>query len=64
MIKGAEITIWSELGDNLSFDLTPIQLEAVCKMLGLEFERGSFTCFSDEGLKMLMGRTIDKIQSV
>lgn len=60
MIRSVELTLWSDSGESVSFDLSPVQLEAVCKILKLKFEGDNVTCLSDESLKLFMDKTVDK----
>ena len=64
MLEGAEIIVYDEQGNAIEIPLSPTQLEAVCKILGLSIENGDVKCFSDEGLKKIMAKTIDKLQLV
>lgn len=66
MIEGAELLIYTEDGSNFNIDLSPTQLVAVCKILGLQVTSGNsqYSCFSDESLAVIMGKTIDRIQAV
>ena len=60
MIKAAEITLYNEDDDEISIPLSPIQLQGICKLLGLQFDNGQVACFSDSSLKKFMADTIDK----
>ena len=40
MIKAAEITLYNEDDDEISIPLSPIQLQGICKLLGLQFDNG------------------------
>lgn len=60
MIKAAEITLYNEHDDEISIPLSATQLQGICKLLGLQFEKGQVTCFSDSSLKKFMSATIDK----
>lgn len=53
MINYAEITIYNENDDTVSFELSPTQLQAVCKILGLRpgEQPGTITCFSDASVQ-------------
>lgn len=66
MIEGAEITLYLKDGDNLSLDLSPLQLAAIIKLLGLRYDKINDTwgMFSDESLQKLMDKTINKWQPV
>lgn len=60
MIESAELTVYDENGDSLSIDLSPVQLTAVCKILGLSMENGELMCFSNESIIKIMAKTIDR----
>lgn len=60
MIRAAEITLYSENNDEISIPLSATQLQGICKLLGLKFEEGQVTCFSDSSLEKFMSLTIDK----
>lgn len=60
MIRAAEITLYSENNDEISIPLSATQLQGICKLLGLKFEEGQVTCFSDNSLEKFMSLTIDK----
>lgn len=60
MISGAELTLYDEYSNNFSFDLSPTQLMAIGKLLGLNLSNGEMKCYSDESLKLIMSKTIDK----
>ncbi|MED0665623.1 hypothetical protein P4T04_04745 [Bacillus badius] len=53
MIEGIELTVYMQNGENISFDLTPIQAETVFKALGIQINEKSqeMTAFSDGSLK-------------
>ncbi|WP_160679719.1 hypothetical protein [Clostridium sp. C8-1-8] len=62
-LEGAELTIYKTDGESFAFDLSPTQLLAICKILGINFdEKGNMTCFSDEGLKKFMEVTVDRMK--
>lgn len=64
MIVGAELTIYDELGNNINFDLSSVQLFAVCEILGLEYADGNLYCFSDEGIKKILDLTINRFEKI
>ena len=64
MIEGAELIVYAENGNQIGIDLSPTQLTAVCKILGLEIQNGQISCFSDESLKIFMEKTINKFKQV
>jgi hypothetical protein len=64
MIEGVELIIYAENGNQFGMDLSPTQLIAICKILGLELQNGEISCLSDESLKIIMEKTIDKLQWV
>jgi len=65
MISGAELTIYSIQGDEVSMSLSGVQLQAVCKMLGLKYDgAANFICYSDDGLKTIMDRTINRLKEI
>lgn len=62
MIKAAEIVLYDENDDNVAFELSPKQLEAVCKILGLSVNENGLNCFSDESLQHVMDMTINRLK--
>lgn len=50
MIQYAEIMLYDENDNTAGFSLSPTQLKAVCKVLGLKpgNEPGTITCYSDK----------------
>lgn len=56
MIKYAEIMLYDENDDTAGFELSPIQLELVCKLLGIKpgAQPGTITCYSDNTLKQFL----------
>lgn len=56
MINNAELTIYLNNGEDISFELSPVQLIAIVKLLGIEYntESSSVNMFSDETLKTLI----------
>lgn len=55
MIKDAEIMLYDENDDTIGFNLSPMQLKAVFKVLGIKpgNEPGTITCFSDAVIQKL-----------
>jgi len=66
VIEGAELLVYDKDGSNFAIELSPTQLIAICKILGLQIMAGDkqYSCFSDESLKVIMEKTIDKIISL
>ena len=64
MIEGAELTVYAKNGNQFNMDLSPTQLIAVCKILGLEIKNGEVSYLSDNSLKIIMEKTIDKLKQV
>lgn len=62
MIKAAEIVLYDENDDTISFELSAKQLEAVCKILGLSLDENGLNCFSDSSLQTIMDKTINKLK--
>ena len=62
MISSAELVIYlNNDEDNLCVSLSETQLKAVIKLLGIELKpNNDLSMFSDDGLKMLMDKTINK----
>lgn len=61
IIEGAEINVYATDGTSFSFDLSPMQLKAVCGILGLAYnENGSINCFSDKGLEVFYSKTVGR----
>ncbi len=55
MIKDAEITLYDENDDTVTFSLSAMQLRAVFKVLGIKpgSTPGTITCFSDTVIQKL-----------
>jgi len=64
MIEGAELIVYAKNGNQFNMDLSPTQLIAVCKILGLEIKNGEVSYLSDNSLKIIMEKTIDKLKQV
>lgn len=67
MISSAEITIYLNKGENsFSFDLSSLQLEAIIKLLGLEFNpnTGDISMLSDKSLQLIMDKTINRFKEL
>ena len=64
MIKAAEVVIYNNDDDSISFELSPKQLEAMIKILGLSVDNGELKCFSDSSLQKVMDKTINKLKAV
>jgi hypothetical protein len=63
--EGAELNIYTTDGQNLSIDLSPFQLMAVCGMLGLKYQgEGSVTCLSDKSLAEFYSKTVGRFKEV
>ncbi len=56
MIDNAELTIYLNNGEDISFELSPMQLVAIVKLLGIKYNTvsSSVNMFSDETLKTLI----------
>lgn len=56
MINNGELTIYLNNGEDISFELSPVQLVAIVKLLGIEYNtvNSSVNMFSDETLKILI----------
>ncbi len=56
MIDNAELTIYLKNGEDISFELSPMQLVAIVKLLGIEYntESSNVNMFSDDTLKTLV----------
>lgn len=62
MIESVELGIYMIDGNNINMSLSPVQLEAVARILGLEFKSdGTVACFSDNSLKLILERTLNRI---
>lgn len=61
-IEGAELTIYTTNGENLSIDLSPTQLKAIVGILGISFNGNMLNCFSDESVNKLYEMTIGKLK--
>lgn len=64
MIYGVDLTVYDDSGDEINIPLSPLQVQAVCKILGLKFENSNFLCYSDDGLKTVMDKTINRLREV
>jgi len=64
MIEGVELIVYDTNGNNFSMDLSPTQLLAVCKILGIQTRNGELSYFSDDSLKVIMSKTIDNFVMV
>ncbi len=62
MIDSAELTLYSKDGEQISIDLSPIQLSGIVKLLGINYDNktDSYTMLSDESLLKFMEKTINK----
>lgn len=65
-IEGAELNIYTTDGQSISLDLSPVQLMAVCGMLGLKHhgEDNSVTCLSDKSLAEFYKTTVGRFKEV
>lgn len=55
MIQDANIVLYNENYDTIEIPLSPMQLEIVCKILGIKSaEPGAISCYSDTTLKKMM----------
>jgi ribosomal protein L11 len=65
-IETVELTIYDKNSDTISIDLSPTQTMAIIKFLGLEYDSKSknITMFSDESLKLIMDKTINKLKLI
>ncbi len=65
MIIGANLCVYSNDGNEAEFPLSSLQLETICKILGIKHDGGeTFSCFSDESLKTFMDRTVNRFKEV
>lgn len=62
MIKTAEIVLYNENDDSIGFELSPKQLEAIVKILGLNIKNNELQCYSDESLQTIIDKTINKLK--
>lgn len=54
MFNSAEIIFYDENEDAFGFDLTPTQVVAICKVLGIKYNANNkLTCYSDETILKL-----------
>jgi len=64
-IERATLNIHSAAGDSITLELSPVQLQAVCQILGIEPDNNnSVKCYSDESIKLLVAKTIGRLQEV
>lgn len=55
MIQYAEIMLYDENDDSAGFELSPTQLKAVCKILGIKpGDQNSITCYSDASVQKMI----------
>ena len=55
MIQDANIVLYNENYDTIEIPLSPMQLEIVCKILGIKSaDPGMISCYSDTTLKKMM----------
>lgn len=66
MIEGAELNIYTTNGESISMDLSPVQLMAVCGMLGIKYhvDDNSITCFADESLLNFYKKTVGRFKEI
>lgn len=63
MISSAELIIYAnDDEDTFSISLTPVQLKAISKLLGLEVKNSEVMMFSDESVQRIMASTLDKLK--
>lgn len=53
-IEGAEITVYFDIGENISLDLNETQLKAVLKLLGVKINGLNVYYYSDETLQRFL----------
>lgn len=53
-IEGAEITVYFDIGENISLDLNETQLKAVLKLLGVKIKGLNVYYYSDETLQRFL----------
>lgn len=61
-LDGAELTVYATDGNQISIDLSPVQLIAICKILGISYNDGALTSFTDEGVLTIMEKTLNKLK--
>ena len=56
MIKYAELVLYDENDNTAGFELSEMQLKAVCKILGIKpsEQPGSISCFSDNSINKII----------
>lgn len=65
MISSAELIIYlNNEEENIAIPLSPTQLKGIVKLLGIEYSGGHLRMFSDEGVKTIMSKTLDKLVEV
>lgn len=61
--EGAELTVYGSNGEEISIDLSPIQLNAVCRLLGIEYRGdGNISCYSDASVLKIVDATLGRFK--
>lgn len=64
LIENAKLIIYDNNKNSININLSQIQILAICKILGLKAENGNISYFSDNSLKTLMEKTIDRFKLI
>ena len=64
MITGAEITIYNHDGNDISLDLSKVQIAMIIKALGLQYNPdGTMTMYDDKSLETLYTKTFGRYKN-
>lgn len=66
MIEGAELTVYVDGGENITIDLSPVQLAGIIKLLGIEYNAtdSTVTMFSDDTVKLLIEKGLSRFKKI
>lgn len=64
LIENAKLIIYDNNKNSININLSQIQILAICKILGLKIENGNISYFSDNSLKTLIEKTIDRFKPI
>jgi len=66
MIEGAELTVYVNNGENITIDLSPVQLAGIVMLLGIEYNtaNSAVTMFSDDTVKLLIQKGLSQFKKI